>query len=231
MLLRRGGVACVTMTLPESVEVAGLEFKPTLMAMTSHDTTKKTGYYMTNIIGVCDNSMNAAQRQSEGTGKFMTVKHTSQSLTRLNDIRAALGIVYRDAEEFQQWVEALTQVDITDRQFKAIISGIVPIPEPEMGVGKSGDQVVKNQRSITIAANKNDRMFGMWKADPRCAQWHGTLFGAYQTFNTWAEHEKPRNDNAMDRLFQGTLGGQFQKDSDMFWNVVKGLDLNPLVDA
>lgn len=229
MLLRRGGVACVNMSLPESVVVEGLEFKPTLMAMTSHDTTKKTGYYMTNLIGVCDNSMNAAQRQSERAGKFITIKHTSKSMSRIHDIKAALGLVYQEAEEFSAWVEALCKVDITDKEFRSIIAGLVPVPEAEVGVGKSGDQVVKNQRSITIAANKNDRMFTMWKADDRCAPWHGTLFGAFQTFNTWAEQERPRNDNAIDRVMHGTISGQFDKEAEKFWSMVEDLELNPLV--
>lgn len=220
ILLRNGGVACVTMSLPDEVEVAGITFNPTIMAVTSIDTTKATTFAVTNLIGVCDNSMEAGLDRATGKFKF---KHTARSLNKIGDVRDALGLVYKNAEDFQQWVEALVDVDVTDREFKAIIDGLIEMPEPQIGTNNKGDKVVKNQRSITIAANKRVTIMDMWHHDPRCKPWHGNMFGAFQTYNTWIEHEKPQNDNAVERVMTGTVSGSFAKESAEFWSIVQGM--------
>lgn len=218
-LLRGGGVAYVTMSLPETVEVAGLEFNPTLMAVTSIDTTRATHYVTSNLVAICDNSMQVA---FDGAVTKVRIKHSANSLKKLGNLRDALGVIYKDAEDFQEWVNRLVDIDVTDKQFAQIIEGIIPTPAPEMG-NKDGKTVVKNQRSITIATDKKETLTQMWNSDPRCKQWNGTMFGAFQTYNTWSEHVKPRNENAVDRVMTGTIGGQFAKDAEDFWAIVGGI--------
>jgi len=221
-LLRRGGVAYVCMTLPNGVTTARakLDFKPTLLARTSLDTTASSAYFMTNMIGVCDNSVAAAIHNATDRVK---IKHSSRSLTKIGLLRDALGLVYEDAEEFSTWVDGLVDVEVTDRQFKAIVDGLIPIPVPEVEAGPNG-QRVKNQRGITIAANKQEALMNMWHIDPRAATWHGTMLGAFQAVNTWTEHMKPQNDNAVDRIMTGTLNGSFAKEADDFWTIVNGIE-------
>lgn len=220
-LLRQGGVAYVTLSLPDMVEVAGLEFSPTLMAVTSLDTTRATHYVTTNLIGVCDNSMEAAFDQA---ATKVRIKHSARSLAKVGQVRDALGLIYKEAEDFQEWVNRLVDIDVTDRQFQDIINGIIPTPDPKTE-SVNGSQVVTNQRSITIATDKKETLTQMWHSDPRCKAWNGTMFGAFQTFNTWSEHSKPRNDNAVDRVMTGTVSGSFAKDADQFWSIVGQLEL------
>lgn len=224
-LLRGGGVAYVTLSLPEGVTTsAGLEFRPTILAATSIDGTKKTIYSSVKFIPICDNSMEAAE--SDALASFK-IKHSSKSLGRLSDARSALGLIYQNGEQFGKFLDALTEVDVTDAQFRQIIEGLAPFPTPEIKDGK-----LQNQRALTIAERKHNELLDLWQRDQRAAKWNGTLLGAYQAANTWNEHFKSNNDNQVERIMTGVVSGTFNKMDREFWDIVasvQGIDTRALV--
>lgn len=228
-LLRNGGVAYVTIELPEGVttEVAGFEHRPSIVASTSIDGTKATTYSLVSFVPICDNSLMAAE---ESAGAAFKVKHTSKSLSRISDARDALGLIYESGEKISKFIDSLVNIDVTDEQFRQIISGMAEVPDAELAL-KGGKQVVKNQRAITIAESKQADLWNLWTVDPRANKWNGTLLGAYQAANTWNEHFRSRNDNQVDRLMTGTLNGAFAKMDKEFWSIVADvtdIDTRPL---
>lgn len=225
-LLRRGGVAYVTLQLPEDVVCeSGLEIRPTIVASTSLDGTKATQYKVVTMIPVCDNSLDAALN---GAGSSFKVKHSMNSVGKLNDARMALGLVYKQGEEMAKFLDSLTEVSVSDDQMHKIIEGTVSVPEV-----KSKDGKVTNQRTITISEKKQAEMWSLWSKDERASRFNGTLLGAYQTINTWNEQYRPNNDNGVERVMTGVLSGEFAKADEKFWEVVGGMDLNldPMLDA
>ena len=221
-LLRQGGVAYVSVSLPEEIVTdAGMGIRTRLLAVTSVDGTKATQYKMTNGVSVCDNSMEMNLYAQEGE-KFK-VKHTSRSINRLQDAREALNIIYEHSESMVKFLDDLADVDVTDAQFQAIVNTIKPVPDPEPGV-KKGKDVITNQRAITIAENTQNDLTRMWRSDPRAAQWHGTLLGAFQAVNTWHNHERSNSDNGVERVMTSTINGDVAKMDKMFFDIVAGLD-------
>jgi phage/plasmid-like protein (TIGR03299 family) len=220
-LLRSGGVAYVSVELPENVNVAGFEFRPMLMAATSVDGTKSTTYKMVDQVPVCDNTLDLALQHGEG-GMFK-VRHSSKSLGRLGDARDALGIIYQHAEDMEQFLSELVDVDVTDAQFNAIVKQIKPIPEAETGI-KGGKSVVTNQRAITIAENTQQDLRSLWHSDPRVTPWTGTLLGAFQATNTWHNHMRSNSDNGVERVMTSTLANNVAKFDREFFQIVKDMD-------
>lgn len=217
-LLRNGGVAYVTLSLPADVQTnSGFAFRPTIVATTSVDGTRATTYALVPFIPVCDNSLHASIHQA--SGKFK-VKHSSKSLTKIGDAREALGLIYQGGEEFIQLIDRMADVEMTDQQFKAIVEQMVVVPEP----------TGKNKAAITKAEEKQAELWLMYGKDPRAAQWNGTLLGAYQAVNTWNEHCRSRNDNLVERVMTGVISDQFAKMDHEFWSIVGDIvDLSVLV--
>lgn len=224
-LLRGGGVAYVSVELPECVEVAGMDIRPMLLACTSVDGTKATTYKMVTQLPVCDNTLDVALQQVNGDTGMFKIKHSAKSIGRLGDARAALGILYKHTDEMVQFLDTLSNVDVTDAQFQQIIRGIKDIPEPVTKMEK-GKLVVTNQRAITIAENLHHDLNKMWNSDPRCKQWNGTLLGAFQTVNTWHNHERPNSDNGVERVMTATISGQVAAFDAEFFQIVAGLDIS-----
>lgn len=220
-MLRGGGVAYVTVEMPENVSIAGMDIRPQLLAATSIDGTKATTYKGITQVCCCDNTLDVALSKSD-TGVFK-VRHSSRSIGRLNDARDALGIIYKQAEDMQDFIESLADVDVTDAQFKAIVNTIKPIPEAEPTI-KAGKPVVMNQRAITIAENTHQDLMKMWSSDPRAKPWNGTLLGAFQAANTWNNHMRSANENGVERVMTSTLGNGIAKFDREFFQIIGQMD-------
>jgi|688.fasta_scaffold07683_19 phage/plasmid-like protein (TIGR03299 family) len=217
-LLRGGGQAWVSIELPDDIEVEGAgHIRPCIIAATSLDGSLATTYATRIMRPECDNSLRLSLAASGGT---LRVKHSSRSLTRINDARQALGIVYQIGEQATEWFDMLASVDITDQQFNEIVRTLAPVPNPDVVDGK-----VKNQRAITIATNKQVELHDLWAHDHRAAPWNGTLAGAYHAVSTWQQHMLPQDDVQIRRLMVGTVTGTYDKAEQEFWQIVDSLDI------
>ena len=219
-LLRNGGVAYAQAELPDCIEVAGMDIRPGLLAATSCDGTKATQYKLTTSISICDNSLELNLNEDTPGIK---IRHSSKSLGRVNDVRETLGLLYKHTEDMVQFLETLSDVDVTDAQFKQIISTIKPIPDPVVEITGKG-VTTKNQRAITIAENTQADLTNLWSRDPRCKQWNGTLLGAMQAVNTWHNHERSNSDNGVERVMTATLSGDVGRFDAEFFQIVQGID-------
>ncbi|MFF5973713.1 DUF932 domain-containing protein [Streptomyces sp. NPDC012769] len=176
-LLRGGAVAWVSVEMPDTLEtVEGVRFRPFLLACTSFDGSIATTYkeVVTNV--VCDNTMTAALGERSATVK---VRHSSKSLTRIQSVRDALGIVHKVSDDFQKEVSRLSAVRVTDAVWERIVADAAPMP----------DDPQKHKAAATRAENKRDALMRLWRRDERVAPWAGTAFGAWQAFNTYGQHE------------------------------------------
>ncbi|MFE6222996.1 DUF932 domain-containing protein [Streptomyces sp. NPDC057854] len=199
-LLRGGAVAWVSVEMPDTVETPeGVEFRPFLLACTSFDGSIATTYKEVVTSVVCDNTMSAALREDGATVK---VRHSSQSLTRIQSVRDALGIVHKISEDFQAEVSRLTAVQVDDVMWERIVKELVPMP----------DDPVQSKRAATMATTKREVMMRLWRHDERVAPWAGTAFGAWQAFNTYGQHEGiVRGMSRQERNMLNAVNGTIEK--------------------
>jgi len=201
-LLRGGRQAWVSVEVPETITTPeGVAFRPNLLAVASFDGSLATTYkrVVTNV--VCDNTMNAGLREQ---GQQFKVKSTRHSMGRLADAREALGIVHTIADDFAAEVKELCAQDFTDRQFEKLIKSVTPY-----------DPNAKTTRGQTMAENKREKLWELWRSDERVVEWQGTAYGAWQAFNTYSHHEGPiKGGNRPERNMVRVVTGQTEKSDE-----------------
>lgn len=173
-LLKRGGVAWVSIEQPEAITTPeGVEYRPNLLAATSHDGSLSTTYapVITNV--VCDNTLAAGL--AEKTDK-VKVRHSRYSHLRVDEARDVLGILDRSSEAFEAEVRELTRTEVTDHQWRLFLDSLAPIPETP-------------GRGATMAERKQETLRRLWNHDQRVSPWKGTAYGVLQAVNTYEHHE------------------------------------------
>jgi phage/plasmid-like protein (TIGR03299 family) len=192
-LLRGGAVAWVSIEVPDTITTPeGVEFRPNLLACTSHDGSLATTFQrvVTNV--VCDNTMSAALTE---TGQRIKVRHSRHSRLRLGEARQALAIVHTIADDFTAQVAELTATTVTDAQWARFLDA--HITTTPTGRGK------------TLADRKRDTLSRLWDHDARVSPWRGTAWGVVQAVNTYVHHEQTvrGTDRAERNMLRAVDGG------------------------
>jgi phage/plasmid-like protein (TIGR03299 family) len=174
-LLKGGAVAWLQAEFPDNLTtVDGVEYRPFFNGFTSLDGSFSSTYKLGITAVVCDNTMRAAQNEDTPEVKIKSTKNNKfQSIK----VREALGMVHKVADAFAEEAHRLCSTDWTDRQFEALVDQLAPHPGPD-----------GSKRAVTMAENKRDAFWTMWRTDERVAPWTGTAFGAWQAANTYGQH-------------------------------------------
>lgn len=200
-LLVRGAVAWVEISVPENITTPeGVEFRPNLLAATSLNGWMSSTYQRAVQETVCDNTMAAALREP---GQKIRIKHSRNSLGRIDEAREALAIVHTIADEFAAEVAQLTNTTVSEGDWAKFLDELTPLPE-EAG------------RSRTMSLNKRAELNHLWLADPRVSPWRGTAFGVVQAVNTHTHHEKTVKgaERAERNMLRAVTGGVDKLDAD-----------------
>ena len=194
-VLKGGAVAWLQVEAAENlVTPSGVVFRPSVLAATSFDGSLATIYKCPITIVVCDNTMSAALLEKTAT---VRVRHTRWSNLDAKAVRNALGIVEQAAETFSADVEALTNWEITDREWAAFLDEICKV-----------DATAKTTRSQTLNDKKRDDLVNLWTNDLRVSPWAGTAFGVVQATNTWSHHiQTVRGTNRAERNMLNAISG------------------------
>lgn len=193
-LLKYRAQAWVSVEVPDNVQTPeGVEFRPHLLACTSHDGSLATTYKRTITNVVCDNTMGAALREK---GQAVKVRHSKYSTMRVLDARNALDLVQVLADDFAAEVTRLCRIDVSDKQWRKFLDVIVP---------KRGDSA----RARAIMDTKRSALRKLWETDERVSPWKNTAWGALQAVNTFEHHHAVvRGMSRAERNFSRALSGR-----------------------
>ncbi len=202
-LLRNGAQAWVQIEMEETLNVRGVEFRPFLTAATSHDGSIATTYVTGAQVVVCDNTLSAALAGSDR--KQIKVRHSVNSMNKLQDARDALGIVYNVADAFTAQIEALTEQKVTDAMFRKFVQAYT---NP------------KDAKATTQMLHKADALMKLWKDDERVTPWKGTAWGVVSAVNTYVHHVQTvrgidRAERNMERVVTGKINQLDQSTLDL----------------
>lgn len=194
VLLKGGAVACVSVETPENLTTPeGVEYRPHILAVSSFNGTIATTYkgVVTNV--VCDNTMTSALRED---GPAFKVKSTRNSMPRLADAREALGIVHSMADDFADEVAKLSAMKFDDAKYDRLVISMTK-HDPD------------SKRGATMAENKREKLWELWRSDARVVEFAGTAYGAWQAVNTYQQHESPfKGGNRVERNMLRDLTGK-----------------------
>lgn len=206
-LLQHGGVAWVQVEVPETMEFAGgVTGRPFLLAATSMNGLLSSTYGASLTAAVCDNTLAVAQGEHGGFRK--KVRHSRNSLGKIQDVRDALGVIHTTADDFGRQVKELLDTPFVDRQFEELLTLEVPGERPAITEHRGSKWA-----AWTKVERKREVIRSMYQVDERVAPWHGTAYGAWQAFNTYAQHESPirKTTNRVERNALSLVTGKQEK--------------------
>lgn len=193
-LLKNGGVAWVSLEMPESVEVIeGFSVRPHLLATTSHIGTLATTYKKVSTFVVCDNTHSMAMGED---GEQFKARHSKHSALKIQTARDALGIIHKMTDDVVAEITKLSEWKVTDDQWTQLLNQLVPVPQdPEM------------KTAITRAENKRWALKDLYANDLRVAPWKGSALGVLQAYNTYNHHKAGTDKNRVERNMLNALSG------------------------
>jgi len=195
-LLRDGGVAFVTIEVPDTIEILeGFGVRPHLLASTSHNGRFATAYKTVATFVVCDNTHEIALR--EKTPEYR-VRHSKYSKFRLQSARDALQIVHRMTDDIRALVTELSELKVSNDEWDRLLDDLSPIPE----LTKKPD----NKKLVEKAKTRQGELRDLYDSDPRVAPWKGSGLGVLQAFNTHRQHVAGKDGGRYERNMLHTLG-------------------------
>jgi phage/plasmid-like protein (TIGR03299 family) len=205
-LLKNRAVAFMQAQLTGSgLEVGGFEFTPYILAATSVDGSLSSTYATGVTAAVCDNTLSGALLNAITRFK---VKHSRNSAGKLQDVRDKLGLVYQAGDNFAQAAAALQSVDVTEKDFRALLDEVAPVVPADP---KSSTGGAKHTNSVKL----RETYEAMWNHDAKVKPWAGTAFGWVQlmnTYNTWKRNVSGADGGRMERTYLNMVTGVTAKE-------------------
>lgn len=121
--LRGGKWVFMTMRVPESMNVGGVDVVDTYILLTSsHDGSRAVTAAVTPVRVVCTNTLNLAL----GTARSRwSVRHTTTAGQRLQEARDTLGLTFKFMEDFQAEAERMLETEMTEREFASMVGTLL----------------------------------------------------------------------------------------------------------
>jgi phage/plasmid-like protein (TIGR03299 family) len=175
ILLRGGALAAVQAELEGTREGAeGVKHRPYITAATSMDGSIATTYLLGTRLWVCDNTLTYAL--AENSALRHKVRHSSNSLNRLADVRANLGLVVEEVgDTVDAEIKRLTSEYVSDERWTAFTKAYANFDPDKPG------------KALTNAERKISTLNTLWNHDERVAPWRNNAWGVLAAVNT-AEH-------------------------------------------
>jgi phage/plasmid-like protein (TIGR03299 family) len=192
--LKGGRQVFVTMKLPETMTVAGIEneaFETYLAFTTSHDGSSTARIDVTPVRIVCANTQRAALEQSMA---HAVIRHSKAADRNIAAARETLGLTWKALERFQTEAEHLIDRTCTDEQFTKLVEQLWPVDDDA------------GTRALRTAADRAAQLQHLFHHAPTQAEVRGTAWGALQAVIEFIDHyagKKGDQARAASALFGG----------------------------
>lgn len=175
-IVGNGRKCYITMKLPNTIQVAGGNdaIDTYLNCFNSHDGSSAFRIQVTFLRLICTNGMTGMVG-----GESITLRHTSNATVKVAEAREALGVVFAQQQAFEDEINKMLGIKISDKDYKEFIESLIPYP-----VGEAS----------TRATNSVDKMrgelMGLWRADTQ-ANVKNTAWAAFSAVAEYVDWVKP----------------------------------------
>jgi phage/plasmid-like protein (TIGR03299 family) len=181
--LRGGRMVFITMKLPTSMRIAGVDDMDLyLCATTSHDGTSALRVDASPIRVVCANTQRAAIANSKGSYTF---RHTSNVRSQIAQAREAMGLIWTYLHGFQAEAEKMLNEALTIREFEKVVAELWPLADDASDATRNNHK----KRSATLRYLIRD-------ADTQAAI-KGTRWAGFQAVTEYIDHYAPAKDPSL----------------------------------
>lgn len=176
-LLKRGARAWVQVEVPDTISTPeGVAFRPFLTATSSLDGTSSTTYLTGAQVVVCDNTLNAALKDTDAAR--LRIRHTKNSALHIDDARQALDLLDVTRQRFTDQLRAQCATTVSDADWHRFLETHFPLKNPER---------FKHHPNLRA----RDAVDELWRRDHRVSPWKNTAYGVVAAINTYQHHVAP----------------------------------------
>lgn len=182
--LGKGERIFITAKLPEYIKVGRDDLiEQYIFLTTSHDGTGSITAAFTPIRIVCQNTLNAALKNSSNV---VRIRHTANAKQRLNEAHRVMGIATHNGRTMQEVFNHWSKIEIKDREvMKLIQMAMAPNKEilKDLNLGKEDEL-------STMFKNTCDDVFAyaMQNESQLLETTKGTVFGAYNAITGYFQN-------------------------------------------
>jgi phage/plasmid-like protein (TIGR03299 family) len=175
--LRGGREVFVTMKLPDTMRVAGVDDLDLYLAMcTSHDASRLGRVLVSPTRIVCRNTLRAAFANNVGEYTF---RHSGDVLGKLTDVREALHLIPVYLDQFQAAVEKMIDQQLEWEQLQAISEQLWPLGEED------------NEAAYLKRMARDRDLKHLFEQAPTQEAIRGTAYAGYNALVEWLDHYQP----------------------------------------
>ena len=175
--LHGGREVFVTMKLPDTMRVAGVDTMDLYLAMcTSHDASRLGRVLCTPVRIVCANTQAAAFANNVGEYTF---RHSGDIEGKLTDVREALNLVPVYLDQFQEEAEKMIAKQLEWDQLQRISDELWPLDEDD-----------KEAAFLRKLGRERD-LKHLFEQAPTQENIRGTAWAGYQAITEWLDHKQP----------------------------------------
>ena len=201
--LGKGERIFITAKLPDYIKVGSSDLiEQYLFLTTSHDGYGSITAAFTPVRVVCQNTLNAAFRNSSNAVK---IRHTSNAKERLEEAHKVMGISYKLSEYLETAFNQWSKVRITDKQVRRLIQlAMIPNKEVFQKLQQgNADELSTHYTNVCDAAYE----YAMSNPSQQLETTKGTVFGAYNAITGYFQNIRTYKDDEAklkSLLFGGT---------------------------
>jgi len=202
--LGKGERVFISAKMPEFIRIAGTDDVTEVFVLltSSHDGSGAIIAAVTGVRVVCANTLNAALR---GTVNKVSIRHTSNVKTNLEQAHKLLGISHAYIDELNDCFNLLAKKSITDAQVRKLVEDLFTSE-------KQDSTRIKNIREAVMASYFSG--VGQNKI-------LGTAFGAYNGITHYLDHVKSYKDSSS--KLESLMDGASSKMADKAFNFLMKL--------
>lgn len=219
----------VSAKLPNTISVKGDQIDNYLVFTTSHDGSSGVKILFTPIRVVCENTLNAAIRNSK---QYVSFRHTQSVHSNIEAAKEILGICNNNAEILGEAFNQMVNTVITDKQAQEMFANVVLSPAEINKIKETGhtiEQIIYRSwkaigdteistKKVNVLAAMNDYYFdGIGQKE-----FTGTAWGAYNAVNGYYSNvDNAEGIKRMDSLLYGSKAAKIAIASDFALNSMK----------
>jgi phage/plasmid-like protein (TIGR03299 family) len=173
-VLKNGAVLWVLARLNEPSRVNGddTDIYPYALVSTAHDGSGACKASAVSIRVICWNTFNSASAQSRSSGRQFTFRHTKNVIDRIDDAKAALGLIRHQHEEFIHLANDLAELHVTDDGVRDFLATFIPDPTADVLTDRQKRNISEARQLVretldlspTIPQAHRRTAYGLWTA-------------------------------------------------------------------
>jgi phage/plasmid-like protein (TIGR03299 family) len=173
--LLNGKQTFITMKLPDTIEIGGIDKIDTyIAALNSHDGSKAFQFIVTPIRIVCANTQAAALHEAKSR---FSVRHTKSGADGIIlQARETLNMTFKYLTSFQMEAEKMIQTELDDSKFFEIVEQLYAAPD-------DASDIIKLRTE-----NHRSKIMELFYDSPTMTDIRGTVWSGYQAVTEYLDH-------------------------------------------